>query len=48
MVPEQWEPRNGTVNLCDKNLMLRGKYQPCYAAFASFYADDMRMLHGLP
>ncbi|KAL4423855.1 hypothetical protein ABPG75_001156 [Micractinium tetrahymenae] len=46
-VPEQWEPRNGTINLCDKNQMLRGKYQPCYAAFASFYAEDMRLLHDL-
>ena len=47
-VPEQWEPRNGTANLCDKNLMLQGRYQPCYAAFASFYAEDLRLLLGLP
>lgn len=46
--PEDWKPRNGTLNLCDKNDMLRGRYQQCYAAFASFYAEDMRLLHGLP
>lgn len=45
--PEDWTPRSGTVNLCDKNEMFRGQYQHCYAAFASFYGEDMRLLHGL-
>lgn len=44
--PEEWEPRSGTLNLCDKNDMLRGRYRHCYDALTEFYAEDMRLLHG--
>lgn len=44
--PEEWEPRSGTLNLCDKNDMLRGRYRHCMDALSYFYREDMRLLHG--
>lgn len=44
--PEEWEPRGGTINLCDKNDMLRGRFSHCLDALKDFYAEDMRLLHG--
>lgn len=44
--PEEWEPRKGTLNLCDKDAMFRGRYRHCYDALSQFYAEDLRLLHG--
>ncbi|KAL4434487.1 hypothetical protein ABPG75_000928 [Micractinium tetrahymenae] len=44
--PEEWEPRNGTLNLCNKNDMFRGRYRHCLDALAEFYAEDLCLLHG--
>ncbi len=44
--PDEWEPRRGTLNLCDKDAMFKGQYRHCFDSLSRFYAEDLRLLHG--